>query len=646
MAAAAERGELLGVPDPFQPGRTLAHSALLYLAEVAPPWDARARAAVAGGLAHAEVRALAWKVADAPAAILPHLAALLTEHPALAGEAGTRSRPALRRALRGRRSRGGCPARAHPGGLRGGAGEAPAARPRREAVGRVSSAAAGALTDIGCAWGTRGVRVLHASGTVWWQRYRATPAGRHLAPRTGWYGGCSPSIHRSRKEAPMPRFTVPLAAALLTCQPGLRRHRHRLRRRPDQVLVGPGCAPAAEGTAPVEEGAPIPLVRPEAANTQIEVEDPFAIDPARYLERMVRYEVTHEVGFEAVQEGCGERMTVELYPLRDGWTVFARYSGHAREEKVDQVQLDEFVPLSQRLARALLRDQPITDTITRETVLRADSEADLRTIDGSGHFVLALGTTCGSARCPRPAAAPSARRRATSPPSACSSATAADYKAWGVDFFTRGSLGSSQAAPRQNPTGGHVDFDGSGALGLHFLRYFDAEGVTSFYLGGGAQFELALYSIIRAEEDRKDGDRERFFAGGINADLILGYEFMRASSVHFYLRARPTCPPTCSTWRWTPAAWRPGCPAACSRSAWCSDAPRPPAGDPAGRGRRPGPGAHEHLRRGPGRAGGAGRPAPPRDDRAGSPPDPPGRGGGLHRAPARRGAHRGGARPT
>ncbi|MEZ4472419.1 MAG: hypothetical protein R3F60_16820 [bacterium] len=36
------------------------------------------------------MRALAWKVADAPAAILPHLAALLTEHPALAGEAGTR----------------------------------------------------------------------------------------------------------------------------------------------------------------------------------------------------------------------------------------------------------------------------------------------------------------------------------------------------------------------------------------------------------------------------------------------------------------------------------------------------------------------------------------------------------------------------
>ncbi|MEZ4472421.1 MAG: hypothetical protein R3F60_16830 [bacterium] len=283
-------------------------------------------------------------------------------------------------------------------------------------------------------------------------------------------------------------------------------------------------------------------MRPEAANTQIEVEDPFAIDPARYLERMVRYEVTHEVGFEAVQEGCGERMTVELYPLRDGWTVFARYSGHAREEKVDQVQLDEFVPLSQRLARALLRDQPITDTITRETVLRADSEADLRTIDGSGHFVLALGTTLRVGTMPTASGGTLGEETRYLTPISVQLGYRGKYKAWGVDFFTRGSLGSSQAAPRQNPTGGHVDFDGSGALGLHFLRYFDAEGVTSFYLGGGAQFELALYSIIRAEEDRKDGDRERFFAGGINADLILGYEFMRASSVHFYLQGEAHLP--------------------------------------------------------------------------------------------------------
>ncbi|MCB9547217.1 MAG: hypothetical protein H6706_15405 [Myxococcales bacterium] len=92
LAEAVAADALVGVADPFQPGRSLAYSALLYLAEVAPPWDARARAALAHGLSQPELRPLAWRVigADAPEAVLPHLGALLTEQPALADEVGTR----------------------------------------------------------------------------------------------------------------------------------------------------------------------------------------------------------------------------------------------------------------------------------------------------------------------------------------------------------------------------------------------------------------------------------------------------------------------------------------------------------------------------------------------------------------------------
>ena len=54
------------------------------------------------------------------------------------------------------------------------------------------------------------------------------------------------------------------------------------------------------------------------------------------------YEVTHEPGFAAVDDRCEQRMTVELYPLESGWTVFARYSGTEREEKIDHAELDEF----------------------------------------------------------------------------------------------------------------------------------------------------------------------------------------------------------------------------------------------------------------------------------------------------------------
>ena len=34
-------------------------------------------------------------------------------------------------------------------------------------------------------------------------------------------------------------------------------------------------------------------------------------------------------------------LTIEIYPLAAGWTVFGRYSGNAREERVAQVQFDE-----------------------------------------------------------------------------------------------------------------------------------------------------------------------------------------------------------------------------------------------------------------------------------------------------------------
>ena len=63
-----------------------------------------------------------------------------------------------------------------------------------------------------------------------------------------------------------------------------------------------------------------------------------------------------------------------------GYTVFARYSGHSREEKVDLVELEEFPELASRVARALLTDRPISETLTRKDVLAADSEGVLRTI--------------------------------------------------------------------------------------------------------------------------------------------------------------------------------------------------------------------------------------------------------------------------
>lgn len=273
-------------------------------------------------------------------------------------------------------------------------------------------------------------------------------------------------------------------------------------------------------------------------------DDPFRLDPARYLKRLVEYEVTHEVGYTTTDTDCAQRLTVELYPLELGWTVFGRFTATDREEKIDRAQVDEFGPLAQRLATALLRDEPIADTITRQNVLRADSEARLRAIEGRGHLMLALGTDVRTGSLPTATggsgAAEEERRILT--PISVQLGYRGKFQAWAVDAFGRASLGTQETAPRRNEGGGHADFQIGGALGLHFLRYLDPPGMTSFYLGGGAAFELSWFSIIQPEAERDDDERERLLGGGLNLDLIAGYEFMRASSLHFFVQAEAHLP--------------------------------------------------------------------------------------------------------
>ena len=271
---------------------------------------------------------------------------------------------------------------------------------------------------------------------------------------------------------------------------------------------------------------------------------PGGFDPAAYLKRMLEYEVTHEPGFHSLAQGCAQHVEVELFPLQSGWTVFARYTGTAREEKVDYVEVDEFPQLAQRLAYALLRDKPIQETITRENVLRADSEHAYRTIRTRDHVLLALGTSVrvGRLSTADDPQAPATKQLRLLTPVSFQLGYRGKFKEWGLDVFGRMSLGSQERAARNNELGGHVDFTGSASLGLHFLRYADPAGMTSFYYGGGASFDLSLFSIIRPQDRRADRDRDYVLGAGLNLDLIAGYEFLRASSLHFFAQAELTVP--------------------------------------------------------------------------------------------------------
>jgi hypothetical protein len=128
---------------------------------------------------------------------------------------------------------------------------------------------------------------------------------------------------------------------------------------------------------------------------------PIGQDPLSYLKRLIEYFVTHERGYVAVEEGCQEHIDLELYPLKQGWTVFARYSANGREERVDTLGADELSQFAERAVTALLYDKPISTTILRDTVLRADSKRAIQRIAAPTTSCSRSARRCGSATASR-----------------------------------------------------------------------------------------------------------------------------------------------------------------------------------------------------------------------------------------------------
>jgi hypothetical protein len=296
------------------------------------------------------------------------------------------------------------------------------------------------------------------------------------------------------------------------------------------------AAPPTNGVVEADHRAKWPYAPPIAPPQVARQPQASRLDPTLYLARMLAYEVTHEPGFVAVDDRCEQRIAVELYQLESGWTVFARYSGTEREEKVVRAELDEFDELAQRVAFALLRKRPITQTITRENVLRSDSETNLRTIDGTGHLIFGMGTEVRVARLPTAQGTGTAVATETRllTPVSIQLGYRRKLRAWGLDAFGRINLGTENTGIHANDMGGHVDYSWSGLLGLHFLRYVDATGVNSLYYGGGAAFELVSFNAVRPAGDRTNGAHDSLVGGGLNLDVLIGYEFLRASTIHFY----------------------------------------------------------------------------------------------------------------
>ncbi len=276
---------------------------------------------------------------------------------------------------------------------------------------------------------------------------------------------------------------------------------------------------------------------------------PLGQTPEAYLKRLLEHYVTHEVGFVAAQGGCQQHIVVELYPLRLGWTAFARYSGTGREERIDQLLPTELPQFAERAVLALLHDTSINHTVDRNNVLWADSLKATQSIRGRGHVVLGLGTRLRGGlfdTVVTDAGDPAFGRTKAAPrlfsPMLMNVGYRGQFEEFGVEAAGELALGTSLTAARRNPTGGHIDYGGSVGAVLHAVRYADVRGLTSLYYGGGATFALHWFSAIQPEGARGSSARSTLFSGGLDIDGVLGYEFMRASAVSFFLQGELNLP--------------------------------------------------------------------------------------------------------
>jgi hypothetical protein len=296
---------------------------------------------------------------------------------------------------------------------------------------------------------------------------------------------------------------------------------------------------------PAPDAEEVPMHRPALHAGRLRAGDdslPMGQDPPTYLKRLVEYFVTHERGFVAVQSGCQDHLDIELYPLREGWTAFARYSGTGREERVDTLLPDEMSQFAERAALALLYDKPISTTIKRDTVLRADSRKATQRIRGTHHFLLGVGTQVRGGRLPtsQPDGSATDQIRVFGP-IAITLGYRAKFESWGLETLFNLVIGTSKTGLSQNDQGGHVDYGGNVGLALHFLRYLNPRGLTSWYLGAGGSFEAMWFYQIRPLAERGDSRATRG-SGGFDIDVVAGVEFMRASKVQFLLQAALLAP--------------------------------------------------------------------------------------------------------
>jgi hypothetical protein len=303
---------------------------------------------------------------------------------------------------------------------------------------------------------------------------------------------------------------------------------------PPPLPAAPSPPPPSPSGAEQDEAPPLQSASPAAHAPSPYV--PIGQNSIDYLRRLLEHYVSHEPGFVASRTECADTIRVELYPLRKGWTAFAGYTGNGREERVDQLFPHELSQFAERAALALLYDRPISTTLKRDTVLKADSMRSIQRIHGTHHFLLGLGTDLRLGNLPTAQSDGSATKELRLfTPMSLMTGYQGKFENWALRTMVQLGIGTSRTGLRENLSGGHVDLGGDFGASIDFMRYLNPRGIASLYLGAGATFEVVWFSMIGPHEQGTGADRTTLASGGLDLDLFLGYELMRASWAYFFL---------------------------------------------------------------------------------------------------------------
>lgn len=253
----------------------------------------------------------------------------------------------------------------------------------------------------------------------------------------------------------------------------------------------------------------------------------------QFFKRYMEYTISHETGYISVKQNCDEVLTIELYAIPEGWSVFARYTGTAQEESVDKLKLDEIQSFSERIVQALFYKKEFQNTIDRYNVISSDSHKQLKKMKGERQAFFAVGV---SPRVLKAGKDYNNRSIQFSNPFVVRLGSKYSYAHWTMQLHGHAGFNPNKSSLLATNTEGEARFAGEGGLGVQFLYTPQIKSLTGSYLGTGGTMKLQSYTVYGQTQDQS------LFGGGLDLDLISGWEFFRGTQREAFIQLELNLP--------------------------------------------------------------------------------------------------------